>query len=156
MSGSGLPWWLSGKDSACNAGDAGSFPGSGRSMEKGVATHSSILAWRIPWTEESAGLHYRGSKESDLIEWLNRPAQWLGSWNTVRLQVIRIGPGGGTRYWNKESPKSLGDLRAYTFTDFGTYTGENTDGRQPERLVFDPQNAVCIPSPTHPHRAPLL
>ena len=30
--------------------DAGSIPGSGRSLEKEMATHSSILAWRIPWT----------------------------------------------------------------------------------------------------------
>jgi len=30
--------------------DLGLIPGSGRSLEKGMATHSSILAWRIPWT----------------------------------------------------------------------------------------------------------
>ena len=29
-------------------------------LEKGMATHSSILAWRIPWTEESGGLHFMG------------------------------------------------------------------------------------------------
>ena len=29
-------------------------------LEKGMATHSSILAWRIPWTEESAGLQSMG------------------------------------------------------------------------------------------------
>ena len=39
-----------GKESACNAGDLGSIPGLGRSLEKGKATHSSILAWRILWT----------------------------------------------------------------------------------------------------------
>ena len=39
-----------GKESACNAGDSGSIPGLGRSLEKGKAAHSSILAWRIPWT----------------------------------------------------------------------------------------------------------
>ena len=33
-----------------------SIPGSGRSPEEGVATHSSILAWRIPWTEEPGEL----------------------------------------------------------------------------------------------------
>ena len=38
-----------GKESACNARDLGSIPGSGRSPGKGKATHSSILAWRIPW-----------------------------------------------------------------------------------------------------------
>ena len=31
-------------------------------MEKGKATHSSILAWEIPWTEESGGLQSMGSK----------------------------------------------------------------------------------------------
>ena len=41
-----------GKESACNAGDLGSIPGLGRSLEKGMATHSSVLAWRIPQTEE--------------------------------------------------------------------------------------------------------
>ena len=34
------------KESTCNAGDLGSIPGWGRSPEKGMATHSSILAWR--------------------------------------------------------------------------------------------------------------
>ena len=33
------------------------FPGLGRSLEEGMATRSSVLAWRIPWTEEHGGLH---------------------------------------------------------------------------------------------------
>ena len=33
--------------------------------EKGMATHSSSLAWRIPWTEESGGLQFMGSKRDD-------------------------------------------------------------------------------------------
>ena len=33
-------------------------------LEKGVATHSSILAWRIPWTEEPGGLESMGSQKS--------------------------------------------------------------------------------------------
>ena len=37
-----------------------------RSLEKEMATHSSILAWRIPGTEEPGGLQSRGSQESDL------------------------------------------------------------------------------------------
>ena len=40
------------KNLAANAGDMGSISESGRSPEEGMATHSSILAWRIPWTEE--------------------------------------------------------------------------------------------------------
>ena len=34
-------------------------------LEKEMATHSSILAWRIPWTEEPGGLQSMGSQESD-------------------------------------------------------------------------------------------
>ena len=96
----GFPGSSAGKESACNAGDLGSIPGSGRSTGEGIgyllqyswaslvaqlvknlpamqetlvrslgqedplememATHSSILAWRIPWTEEPGGLQPRG------------------------------------------------------------------------------------------------
>ena len=41
--------------------DAGSILGSGRSPGEGNGTHSSILVWRIPWTEESGGLRSIGS-----------------------------------------------------------------------------------------------
>ena len=41
-----------GSGSKESAGNAGSIPGSGRSPKKGMATHSSILAWKIPLTEE--------------------------------------------------------------------------------------------------------
>ena len=38
-------------------------------LEEGMATHSSILAWRIPWTEEPGGLQFHQShKESDTTE----------------------------------------------------------------------------------------
>ena len=48
------------KESACNVGDLGSIPGLGISLEKGKATHSSVLAWRIPWTVQSVGLQRVG------------------------------------------------------------------------------------------------
>ena len=41
----GLPRWLGGKESACNAGDVGLIPGSGRSSGGGNATHSSIFIY---------------------------------------------------------------------------------------------------------------
>ena len=46
------------KSPAASVRDGGSFPGSGREdpLEEEVATHSSILAWKIPWTEEPGGL----------------------------------------------------------------------------------------------------
>ena len=42
------------------------IPGLGRSPEGGMVTHSSILAWRIPWTEELGGLQSTGSQGSDM------------------------------------------------------------------------------------------
>ena len=45
-----FPGGSAGKESACNAGELGLIPGLEDSLEKGKATHSSILAWRIPWT----------------------------------------------------------------------------------------------------------
>ena len=58
----GLPWWLSGKESASDAGDVGLIPGSGRSPGEEIAIHSSILVWKILWTEEPGGLQSMGSR----------------------------------------------------------------------------------------------
>ena len=48
------------KNLPANVGDLGSTPGLGRPPEKEMATHSSILAWRIPRTEEPGGLQSVG------------------------------------------------------------------------------------------------
>ena len=48
------------KESASNAGDWDSILGCKYPLEKEMATHSNILAWRIPWTGESGGLHSMG------------------------------------------------------------------------------------------------
>ena len=44
------------KNSPANVGDAGLISGLGRSLEKEMETHSSILAWEIPWIVEPGGL----------------------------------------------------------------------------------------------------
>ena len=49
-----------GKESACSAGDLGQSLGWEDPLEEGMATHSSILAWRIAWTEEPGGLQSMG------------------------------------------------------------------------------------------------
>jgi len=51
----GLPKWLSDKESACQAGDFDLVLGLGRSPGEKMATQSSILVWKIPWTEEPGG-----------------------------------------------------------------------------------------------------
>ena len=56
----GLPWELSGEESACKAGDPSSVPGQEDPLEEGMTTYSSVLAWRIPWTEGPGGLQSMG------------------------------------------------------------------------------------------------
>ena len=47
-------------------------------LEKGMATHSSLLAWRIPWTEEPGGCSPWGRKESDTTERLTQGKEDVG------------------------------------------------------------------------------
>ena len=54
---------------AGDSGDMGLIPGSGRSPGVGMATHSSILAWKILWTEEHVGLQSMELQESDTTGW---------------------------------------------------------------------------------------
>ena len=58
----GFPGGSEVKVSACNAGDRVQSLGREDSLEKEMATHSSILAWRIPWTQEPGGLQSMGSQ----------------------------------------------------------------------------------------------
>ena len=51
-------------------GDPGSILGQEDPLEMGMATHSNILAWRIPWTEEPGGLQSMGSQRVDTTEQL--------------------------------------------------------------------------------------
>ena len=53
--------WLSGKELTCQCRRCGFDPWV-RKMEKQIATHSSILGWKIPWTEEPGGLQFTRSQ----------------------------------------------------------------------------------------------
>ena len=64
VEGKGFPGGSVVKNLSANVGDVGSNSGSGRSLEKYTATDSSILAWEIPWTEESGGLQSMGTQKS--------------------------------------------------------------------------------------------
>ena len=69
----GFPGDSDGKESTCSEGDLGSIPGLVRSQEEGMATHSSILAWRIPTDREAWQTTHSpwGRKESDTTGQLN-------------------------------------------------------------------------------------
>ena len=72
----GLPGGSVIKSWLANSGDVGSIPGLGRSLQEEMATHYSVLDWKIPWTEEPGGLQSMGSQKSwtRLSEWAHRPA----------------------------------------------------------------------------------
>ena len=62
----GLPCWIwcssNGTETSCNAEERGSVPGREDPLKKEMATPYSILAWRIPWTEEPGELQSVGSQ----------------------------------------------------------------------------------------------
>ena len=62
------------KNPPASAGDRGSIPGSGRSPEEAMTTQSSILAWRIPWTEEPGGLQSTGLQRAG-HDWATKQQQ---------------------------------------------------------------------------------
>ena len=62
----GFPGGSDGKEFACNAGDPSLIPESEDPLEKEMASHSSILARTIPWTEEPGSYSPWGCKESDM------------------------------------------------------------------------------------------
>ena len=59
------------KNPPASAEDVSSIPGLEDPLEEEMATHSSILAWRIPWTKKPGGLQYIGLQESDITEQLS-------------------------------------------------------------------------------------
>ena len=61
----GFPGGSEGKESACKVGGLSLIPVSEDSLEKKMAIHSSILAWRIPWAEEPGGLQSMGLQRAE-------------------------------------------------------------------------------------------
>ena len=55
-----FPGGSNGKESTSIVGDMGLILSQEDSLGKGMATHPSVLAWRIPWTEEPVGLQFTG------------------------------------------------------------------------------------------------
>ena len=88
----GLLWWLRWESTGLQRGRPGFSPWVGK--EKEMATHSNILAWRIPWTEEPGGLHFTAPQMSTRLSEtvaeglaeLRAPgmgdlmSQWIGEW----------------------------------------------------------------------------
>ena len=123
----GFPGGSAGKESVCNEGDLGLIPRLGNPLEKEKATHSSILAWRIPWTVEGSSSLLPVSQLTPCLPWV----QSLG-WKDF--------PGGGhdnpLHYSCLENPMDRGAWQAtvHRVTKIGHYL------------------ATKPPPPTVPHR----
>ena len=102
---SGSPGGSTVKELACSVGDArdmGSIPGLGRSPEQEMATHSSILAWKIPWTEEPGRLRSMGSWRvgHDWATSLSLFTSCIGEGNGTLLQCSCLeNPRDGGAWW---------------------------------------------------------
>ena len=81
------------------------IPGSGNPLEEEMATHSSILTWEIPWTEEPGGLPSMGSQR-DMTEHTARK----GGMRVGRHQEEESGPGWPELGPSPDYPSALGSL----------------------------------------------
>ena len=89
------------KNPSANAGDVGSIPGSGRSLQKEMATHSSISPWEIPWREEPGGLQSMGLHKSWIqLKRLNKNSNNNLSSREIRLTNIFVLGTNNLRYAN--------------------------------------------------------
>ena len=72
-----IPRWLSGKESACQAGDSVGSRDPEDSLEEGMTTHSPILTWEIPQSRSLSDYSPQGCKESDRTQCLNSSSSIL-------------------------------------------------------------------------------
>ena len=119
----GFPGGTSGKEPTCQCTrHEMRFPSLSQedALEEGMATHSSILSWRIPWTEEPGGYSPWGRKGSDMTERLTHThthtKQWLPRWRSGkesacqcrRCKRRRFNPWVGKITWRRKwQPSSI-------------------------------------------------
>ena len=119
----GFPGGTSGKEPTCQCPrHEMRFPSLSQedALEEGMATHSSILSWRIPWTEEPGGYSPWGRKGSDMTERLTHKhthtKQWLPRWRSGkesacqcrRCKRRRFNPWVGKITWRRKwQPSSI-------------------------------------------------
>ena len=100
-----FPGDLDSKESTCNVGDLGSVPGSGRSPGEGNGNNSSILAWRIPWTEEPNGQQSMEFQRVGYVWWLTL---FIGLYYIFLNKGHKEKPENLTELWGLSSLGSLG------------------------------------------------
>ena len=102
------------KQFACNEGDLGWIPGWEDLLEKGMATHSSILACRIPWTEEPSRLQSMGLQRvrHDWSNWACRaPQRWDCLLSNKKIKDFQVS--------KNKSKRIKTSIRFYVFSNSG-------------------------------------
>ena len=85
----GFPGGLGGEESACKAGDLSFISGREDPLEKGMATHPSIVAWRIPWTEEPSRLQSMGSKVTNTFTFKRHTSMYYMCVHTDKHTILK-------------------------------------------------------------------
>ena len=88
----GLPWWLIGKESLCNAGDLGSIPGWGRSPREGNGNPPQYSYLKNSWTEEPGGLQSMRLQKSDMTEHHTLRNSALKYFSFLLVQIMTLLP----------------------------------------------------------------
>ena len=143
----GFPGGSEGEEPACKAGDLSQSLGWEYHVEEPVATHSSVLAWRIPWTEEPGGYSLWGHKESDAAERLSPPPPdscegWLSS--ALQGQSFDPHPPGASEQRQTDAPQSLAERGKGCFLRPIVYINNN---RTEQILPSHPKEIKWFPQP---------
>ena len=103
----GFPSGASGKEHSCQCRRC---LGQEDPLEEGMATHSSIIAWRIPWAEESGGLQSMGLHRirRDPSDLARTPWEELPLRQGQESRVLFWREGGGCNIWGQEGTKAPG------------------------------------------------
>ena len=142
----GLPMWLSSKKSPYNAGDLGSIPSWEDPLEKGMATHSSIVAWRIPWTEKPGGLQSTGSHRGG-HDWSDLAYTQISIFQDLKFQVLL------QHLWTSQGPKDSTMMCSHQRCptpgrEDSAPTSSLSAGQVALLLVLIPRVSRSIPEPT--------
>ena len=140
----GFPGGSDGKASACNVEDPGLIPGSEDPLEKEMATHSSTLAWKIPWTEEPGGLQSMGLHDwaTSLSYPVNTHMTDMVQWKPLVFLAILEGQG-ASDWFKPEESKNRALVSCWSFWQPPNQTSPALSQGVKRKPVLDIEQQLC-------------